>query len=142
MNEKPVIMKDPHHSARAQVPHCFYCDAVTAWFLCDCAAVQEIRAGKRVGPKVKMIEGKTVIIHDPLLMPLVEKIGRYVLYRDHLRDQRGGGEITGGAEMITQEESVIKDGVNVIVNMTAMERRRAQVAEANRQLRKRRREGK
>lgn len=43
---------------------CFYCGKVTPWYACDCRYVQEIRAGKRVSPKVKIVAGRTVIVVD------------------------------------------------------------------------------
>lgn len=43
---------------------CFYCGKVCPWFQCDCRWVREIRAGGRAKPRVRIIDGRTIIVLD------------------------------------------------------------------------------
>src|SRR5215469_14875634 len=52
---------------------CFYCGKVCPWFQCDCRWVREIRGGDRVKPRVRIIDGRTIIVLD------AETAGRNVL---------------------------------------------------------------
>jgi hypothetical protein len=87
-------ISEPHHSSPSRAPHCFYCDAIGAWFLCDCPAVREIRAGKRLMPKVRVVKGQTIIEHDQALLPLVEKIGRFKRYEKPVATVSQVGDVT------------------------------------------------
>jgi len=45
-------------------PRCLYCGSGCPWWDCDCARACEVRAGKRPKPRVKVRDGKTLIILD------------------------------------------------------------------------------
>ena len=58
--------------------------------------VQWIRAGKRMKPKaVRLRDGGTVMEHDPRLLPVVERIGRFRMYRDVEREKGVSVSVAG-----------------------------------------------
>jgi hypothetical protein len=47
---------------RAQIPHCWYCWAITPWWDCHCPDATLVREGKLAKPKFVTRDGKRVVI--------------------------------------------------------------------------------
>jgi hypothetical protein len=77
---KDIEMQEPHHSATASSPHCLFCDSLNPWFSCDCETARAVQAGKYPKPKVRRIDGNTIIELHPDLLAITQKIGRFAAY--------------------------------------------------------------
>jgi hypothetical protein len=85
-------------------------------------------------PKVRVAGGLTIVEHDPALLPLVEKIGRYPLFAN----RRALGGAVSSAN-IDSKADVSANGVE-LVSSTGKEQRREYMRQFMQDRRKRRKE--
>jgi hypothetical protein len=105
--------------------------------------VRLIREGKRKMPKVRVLGGLTIVEHDPALLPLVEKIGRYPMFANRKRGVLAGdGTVSiDSPANIDSKADVSANGVE-LVSSTGKEQRREYMRQFMQERRKLRKEGK